>query len=332
MRRIVGNLTCEEDWRRLLRPGPKQTLPRRVLEAVSGAATLLRVFAVEGDRLCTPLPVDPARVCEVSGLPRPILESCEMRTLPPADDEVVWGRVDEISARVNHRCFALKVAQELGCALPGARMVESTAVLAEHLAATGLTRWVVKAPLSAAGRERHIERCAGGLHNPQTRQSLDGLFARHGPLLFEPWLRRTEDLGCTAFLYTEDPRLASFHRQLVDEDGRFHGIELLPLSAIDFELIRTVEQVGEALRRAGYVGPFGVDAWRYRDESGTVRLNPLGEINARMTFGLVALALAERLGSSGRLVFGRRIPAGPSIVPLLLPGDSGPAAWWEATS
>ena len=332
MRRILGNLTCEEDWRHLLRPGPRQALPRRVLEAVSGAATLLRVFAEDGDRLWTPVPVDPARVCEAAGLPRPLLESGDLRALPPAADVLAWGRVDETSARVNHRCFAWSLARELGCALPAARMVESLADLADHLDATGLTCWVVKAPFSAAGRERHIERRGAGLERPETRLAVERLFSQHGPLLFEPWLPRTEDLGCAAYLYTEDPRLASFHRQLVDDDGRFYGIELLPLSAIDLALTRTVEQVGEALRRAGYVGPFGVDAWRYRDERGTVRLNPLGEINARMTFGLVARALAERLGCGGRLVFGREVPRGASNVPLLLPGTSGHAAWWEATS
>jgi hypothetical protein len=332
MRRILGNLLVEEDWRQLLRPGLKPALPRQVIDTVSGAATLLRVFADEGDRLWTPAPVDPARMCEVPGLPRPVLESGDVKVLPRADEEVTWGRVDEISAAVNHRAFGLKVAQDLGCALPCAKMVASMADLAEHLAATGLSCWVVKAPLSAAGRERHIERCAGGLGVPQTRHRLEGLFTRHGSLLFEPWLARTEDLGTAAYLYAEDPRLASFHRQLVDDDGRFYGIELLPLSAIDLELSRTVEAVGDALRRAGYVGPFGVDAWRYRDPSGTVRLNPLGEINARMTFGLVAVALAERFGSCGRLVFGRRMPEGRSVVPLLMPGGaSRQAAWWEVT-
>jgi hypothetical protein len=251
---------------------------------------------------------------------------------PPADEELSWGRIDETAARVNHRAFALELARELGCVLPHARMVGSIADLADHLEETGLSKWVVKAPLSAAGRERHIERCAGGLGNPTTRRVLDGLFARHGPLLFEPWLSRAEDLGCVAYLYTEDPRLASFHRQLVDEDGRFYGIELLPLWSIDPELVQTVEAVGEALRRAGYVGPFGVDAWRYRTEKGTVRLNPLGEINARMTFGLVAAALSERLEFGGKLVFGKRIPEGPAVVPLLLPGGaSGNGAWWRAT-
>ena len=53
--------------------------------------------------------------------------------------------------------------------------------------------------------------------------------------------------------------------------------------------------MASALRSAGYVGPFGIDAWRYRRDDGAIVLNPLGEINARMTFGLVEWARAERL-------------------------------------
>jgi hypothetical protein len=47
------------------------------------------------------------------------------------------------------------------------------------------------------------------------------------------------------------------------------------------------------------VGPFGIDAWRHRLPDGTLALNPLGEINARMTFGLVAWALEEAGGGCG---------------------------------
>ena len=55
----------------------------------------------------------------------------------------------------------------------------------------------------------------------------------------------------------------------------------------------TWESIAEALRQAGYLGPFGIDAWHWRRPDGTVVFHPLGEINARMTFGLVEHA---RLG------------------------------------
>jgi hypothetical protein len=84
--------------------------------------------------------------------------------------------------------------------------------------------------------------------------------------------------------------------------------------------------VAAALRQAGYTGPFGIDAWRYRRPDGKPAFQPLGEINARMTFGLVARALVDRVreplglrpGDRVRLLFGGRTSeAGPGFVPLL---------------
>ena len=94
-----------------------------------------------------------------------------------------------------------------------------------------------------------------------------------------------------------------------------------------------------ALRRAGYSGAFGLDAWRYRPPDGGTAFNPLGEINARLTFGFVARSLADRLREPLgiaperplRLRLGR--PPQPSenrsILPLLRPESGSSAAWIE---
>src|SRR3954451_7954082 len=103
VRRILGNLLWEDDLARR-RTSP----PRTVLETVSGLATLLRAFAREGDRLWTPAPIDPDRVLEAQGLPRPILESGPLRDLPPADETLAWGGPSEVAATVHHRAFCLK--------------------------------------------------------------------------------------------------------------------------------------------------------------------------------------------------------------------------------
>jgi hypothetical protein len=351
-RRILGNLLCEDDFRRLLRPGRRFTPPREVLETVSGAATLLRVFAREGDRLWTPAPVDPGRLAEVPGLPRPVLESGPVENLPAVSGTLTWGASLEVSppgpvragsalhdllwtvplasprvaATVNHRAFALRVAKEIGCALPGARMVESVS----DLRAVARGSWVLKAPLSAAGRDRHIERGGKGLEAPATLRRVENLFARHGPLLLEPWMDRTDDFGVAVLILPEETRLLGCHRLLVDRKGQFTGIELDLEDGPDRDrLEETALTVARLLRQAGYLGPFGIDGWRYRTPDGSVVLNPLGEINARMTFGLVARVLADRIGlpSGTRLLFGKEIPAKDGVVPLLLPGREGGGAW-----
>lgn len=222
--------------------------------------------------------------------------------------EALWAippAPPSVAARVHHRAFALEVATSLGVALPGAAMLDSIEALERHLLAGAAPegRWVVKAPLSASGRDRSLHRGPG---EPVLRSRLERLFAVHGPLLFEPWMERTDDFGACALLAPEGLRLFGFHRLRVDPQGQFAGIEVdldAPGAGLepDEEALfdRTVEEAGAALAREGYTGPFGLDAWRYRDRAGAIHFHPLGEINARLTFGFVARALAEHQARDG---------------------------------
>ena len=332
MRSILANLLCEDELAR-------RTPSRKTLQTVSGLATLLRVFGRKGDRLWPPAPVDPERVLPVPGLP--VLESGPVE---PAEELLAWCETPQaaalrkhprdvnldlplhellwhlpvpsptVVAKVHHRAFHLQVAEELGCALPGARMVESLEEL-DRILSSAPSAWVVKAPLSASGRSRYIERKGPLLSDQKSRRTVERLFEAHGPLLFEPWMERTADFGCSALLTESGLKIVGFHRQMVDIKGQFAGIEL-PAETPEMP----VTYVANALRREGYVGPFGIDAWTYKNG-----FNPLGEINARMTFGLVAWALAERLGIERmRLRFGKQPPAG--AIPLLA---GSPSAWME---
>jgi hypothetical protein len=177
-------------------------------------------------------------------------------------------------------------------------MVESLAEL-DRVLREAPPAWVVKAPLSASGRSRYIEKGGPALIDPKSRRTVERLFDHHGPLLFEPWMERTADFGVSALLGPE-LKVVGIHGQKIDRKGQFVGIDLDPdLSPQDRgRLLETAEAVAEKLRNAGYVGPFGIDAWRYRAKTGTA-LHPLGEINARMTFGLVAWARHGRLESGG---------------------------------
>lgn len=372
-RRIIGNLLFEEEL--AARP---VTPARAALETAAGAATLLRAFAGEGDRLWTPAPVAPSRLAPLPGIPIPELESGPLARLPPADEVLAWGETPAVAAHrppsspapdldaplhellwhvspapppvvaaVHHRAFCLEVARSLGRALPGARMVSSPADLE-----TESGEWILKAPLSAAGRSRYLHRAGESLDEPAVRRRIERLFERHGPLLFEPWMDRTDDFGCVAVLNSSGFRLAGFHRLLVDRRGQFAGIEL-SASFRGFESLtgeertameEALDATARALRQAGYSGPFGIDAWRYRGHplqaGGEPAFHPLGEINARMTFGLVARVLIDRwadhlrepLGLAPdarlRLVLGRQPPGEPSL-PLLFPtGEDALGGAW----
>ncbi|HEX6200782.1 MAG TPA: hypothetical protein VF150_10990, partial [Thermoanaerobaculia bacterium] len=216
----------------------------------------------------------------------------------------------DVVARVAHRGFCLDLARELGIARPGARMVSDPAEretwLAAGGAAAGAERWVAKAPWSAAGRERHVGGSPRELRDPAVRRRLERLLERHGALLAEPWVERSADFGCAGLVTSAGVRLASVHRQEVDRAGRFRGIAPLPaaggepglgsgLLPGERDLLEsTFHAAADRLRAAGYAGPFGIDAFRWRPPAGGERLHPLCELNPRLTFGLVARAAADR--------------------------------------
>jgi hypothetical protein len=384
------------------RPRGRRAWTPAARAAAAGAATLLRAFCRPGDRLWLPAPVAPDRLADLPGVPRPELPCGPLAALPPAAELLAWcetpavqmlrhpaprrdagpvdGRHDPLGlhdllwclprpapavvAAVHHRAFCLEVQRLLGCALPGACMVETCDALEAHLAAGAAAggSWVVKAPLSAAGRARAIYRHdldpppLAGLSDPAFRRRAQNLFRRHGPLLFEPWMTRLADFGAAGLLLPgAGVRWVGFHRQRIDPRGQFLGLDLGavgPASAISIEGLPpalredwrlALAAAAGALARAGYAGPFGVDAWLYRGADGSSRLQPVGEINARATFGLVARVLVDRLrgplglsaGDRVGLAFGRQPPApganpGVAVVPLLLAGAAGePGAWLE---
>lgn len=263
------------------------------------------------------------------------------------------------AARANDRASCLELAKTLGAALPGACVLASVDELVAHLDSGGASaspgeEWVLKARFSASGRWRHRGK---GRFPVDAREAttIGNLFNRFGPLIFEPWMLRTDDFGCTALVTKDALCLAGFHRQDVDGQGRFRGLEILSgvpespwFTAREAQVFQgVIELVARYLRTLDYVGPFGIDAWRFEDARGVIGFQPLGEINARMTFGLVARAWIERLltsqdlqaGESVTLRLGKDDPGeldntdGCRVLPLLLPGADDPtSAWLEVRS
>ena len=338
-RLVLANLDFEEELRgRFGAGGPARTLSAAARRAAAEAGALLRVFCRAGDRLWLAAPLDPGSLPELDGLPRPVLEHGPPEALAPAAALLAWGEgpraaalrerwgigpegpgdeppaalhgplydavwrlpmaSPEVVARVAHRGFCLGLARERGWALPGARLVSDPGELEARLSGA----WVVKAPFSAAGRERLVGAGLEALRDPGVRRRLEGLFARHGSLLLEPWVERTADFGAAGLVTPEAARLVTVHRQEIGRGGGFRRI--LPigpegppsgLAPAERDLLETAfRAAAEALRAAGYAGPFGIDAFRWRRPGGGESFHPLCEINPRLTFGLVARALAER--------------------------------------
>jgi hypothetical protein len=184
--------------------------------------------------------------------------------------------------RVNHRLFA----HELGGGLPGQAYVRSREQLLAHVG-NFEQRFLLKRPLSFAGRGQL--RILGPLSEKQWSW-VDVSLGRDG-LLLEPLVEITLELSLHGFIW-RDGRFELGHicRQLVGARGAFQGVRRAHDSELEAgersAFLEQSERVADALLRAGYFGPFGIDAYRYLLD-GRARFCALGELNARYTLGFV---------------------------------------------
>lgn len=265
LRRIVGNL----DFERTI-SGAGDRAPRRLSPAAARSATLLgtllRVFAVEGDRLWLPAPLPPGRIPEVPGVPVPQCEHGDLRRLEPASGWLAWGETEAIASlrsrdraspvpesdpgsplwmrawrlprpvpavarHVHHRQTHAAIATELGVALPGQRWISDIETLEEHLAAGGAAsspgeRWILKPGFSAAGRD--WLRGEGTQVPPAVRTAMGKDFAAGGAFLFEPRLDRTRDIGISLAVHDVGIEVVGRHELDNAPNGRFLGARPLP--------------------------------------------------------------------------------------------------------
>ncbi|MCB9899075.1 MAG: hypothetical protein H6825_13800 [Planctomycetes bacterium] len=253
-----------------------------------------------------------------------------------------------VQLRVARRAFAHELERRFGGVPDGARAVRTWSELLAHLRAGGASaspaaRFVLKPPFSAAGRGHVHGRVGEGPDTPDDaafRRRVERLLAAHGELLFEPWLERLGDLGCGGLVLRERVDVLPPHGLLSDGRGRFGGIVVgaaggTPVdigAAHARELEASALRAGEALAEAGFRGPFAIDAFVYRGSDGEPTLRPLVELNPRLTFGLLARALVERVPRAARgtiLRMGRSDGAlPPGAVALLAPGAYDDSEAW----
>ena len=199
----------------------------------------------------------------------------------------------EVLRRVNHRSFSAS----LGPALPGARFATQSDEVLRHLRDEPSRRFVLKRALSFAGRSRKIL-CARDLNSAATTW-IAASFTGHGiGLAVEPFVEISADFSLHGLLAGDGS--ATFGRpvRLANQDGAFASARpAVPgdLAPSESDALHAAgASAADALSRAGYVGPFCIDAFRWRDERGSDRFHPLCEINARYT-------MAWWIGMEGRL-------------------------------
>jgi hypothetical protein len=343
---VVGNLDCELAW------AGGGALPRHVATKLAAAATLLRAVVPDGDdaALWAPGPVDVTRCPVVAGGPPwRVVDAIAGPAIPWGATEAVTPRAavvdgtwrDQLAAlapsvdaarAASDRRLAHALAARLGQAMSGSRTITTVDELAAHLAALAPAAWVVKAPLTAAGRDRVRRR--GPALDAATATRVRRLLERFGALVFEPWLDRIADLGQPGLVTGASSwRLLPAHVLHSDATGGFAGITIPTdddLAAIPAahraRLAEVAAAVAAELAALAYRGPFTIDAFVHRDAAGD-QLVPLVEINPRLTFGLVARAWSERLATPLTLRLAESPPP-PGALVLLTPGSDDPTAAW----
>lgn len=186
--------------------------------------------------------------------------------------------------RVNHREFCAT----LGQTLPGAAFVHTLTALRKHVASEPrVHEWLVKRPFGFSGRGSRRTRFP--TRDVSVQRWLERSFEFDSGMQLEPWVDRELDFAIHGFvarggeLQLGKPTLQVCTTNGVWRSSRPATGELVP--AEREALLESASVVATALHEAGYWGPFGVDAYRWRETSGVVRFNPRSEINARYTMG-----------------------------------------------
>lgn len=188
----------------------------------------------------------------------------------------------EVLRRVNHRAFSA----ELGQTLPGARFVRTMSELESTLKSRP-GPWLLKRPFGYAGKGR--ARLRGDVVEPSVMPFIRASLAGGDGLQTEPWVERCADFALHGYLARDgalslgEPTVVS-----VDERGAWLSTRMAGEGDLGSDerlaLLAEATKTAAALRRAGYFGPFGIDAFSFQGDD-NVRFNARSEINARYSMG-----------------------------------------------
>lgn len=191
----------------------------------------------------------------------------------------------EVLQKVNDRRFSLSI----GPTLPGQRVITSLEEAVEALAQPSPQgNWLMRRLYGFAGRGRRRVRPDEVLHGAQSW--IEASLRYNGALVVEPWVERLADFGLHGYLSANGKMILGEPTvQKMTDDGAWvetRRVRSGELGRDEAYLLATAAKAtGDALLQAGYFGPFGIDAFRWRDEHGKLHFNPRCEINARYSMG-----------------------------------------------
>ena len=200
----------------------------------------------------------------------------------------------EVLSKVNARTFASR----LGVDLPGATYGESVEEVLRSVSASGETgEWLLSRPFGYVGRGKRKVRA--GLLSSADQSWIQASIERHGGLEITPWVKRDKDYALHGFVRKDGSfTVGELTEQACDANGQWSSTKRASDVAANIPrgIVSALEETAEALHRAGFFGPFGIDAFTWIDNAGRKRLLPRCEINARFSMGW-----AIGMGPKGRI-------------------------------
>lgn len=238
------------------------------------------------------------------------------------------ARVEQMR-NLSHRRTSIEILDRLGEKYPrGVEFTDPVQAVEMEMNSRGC---YVKSPWSGSGRGVF---CASSLSREVLQGRVAGIINRQGSVILEPGLDKVMDF---AALFHGDGEKVSFRGWSVFETesrGMYVGNIVAPqqhlVSMITdrcdgdelWMLVGGLESILNDLTRGVYRGWMGIDMMVYSDEGNECRIMPCVELNLRMTMGVVAMKIAERLCVNGPhlLAWSHNAPVAGTI---LLPPAEG---------
>jgi hypothetical protein len=237
-----------------------------------------------------------------------LLPGCEDAELGPKDGQVIvpWGvtpKTERLSAAgvfppsslvklVNDKRFSHRLEMEFGCALVGSRIVEDLDDLDAAVESCSHD-WVLKHPFGVGGRERVTGKKGQGFAD--ACRWAENRIQKGWSLVFEPWAYQRTEFSFHYQIEQTGPIEFLGHCGLVsDESGAFRGNRVVPSDPARQAFLTITDKAVERLAELGYWGPVSIDAFLGTLGQAPVS-RPIMEINARYSFGRMALELVRRI-------------------------------------
>ena len=140
-------------------------------------------------------------------------------------------------------------------------------------------------------------------------------------IVVEPWLERVLDFSVQLEMTTAGLKLCGYTGLINDMRGQFQAnwagpkfeksippavlaaLRVTPRAGNEIQcyFADLFEALSVELKKVGFLGPLGIDAFVYRDSSSAMKLKPIVEINPRYTMGRLTVELMKRVspGSYG---------------------------------